>query len=193
MRYTNYKEYINRHLSPKRITHSFNTADSLIHHCDRFVPSITKEDAFFVGVMHDCCRWMSDEDLLHIATKHHISMERVEQDNPMLLHGAVASILLPTFKDPIDPKWQVAIRWHTLAHKEMGPLGAALYVADYIEVGRTFVSLQERETIIKLSSLEEMTLHILKNHISYIQSRAKVVSNSTNECKLFLKEGGVFE
>ena len=33
----------------------------------------------------------------------------------------------------VKKKWQDAIRWHTLGSVKMGVLGAALYIADYIE------------------------------------------------------------
>lgn len=52
-----------------------------------------------------------------------------------LLHGPAAAVRL---KDDLDPEMCEAIRFHTLGSPRFGKLGRALYLADFLEPGRTF-------------------------------------------------------
>ncbi|HEX8671588.1 MAG TPA: HD domain-containing protein [Longimicrobium sp.] len=52
-----------------------------------------------------------------------------------LLHGPAAAV---RFKDDLDPEMCQAIRFHTLGSPRFGRLGRALYLADFLEPGRTF-------------------------------------------------------
>lgn len=52
-----------------------------------------------------------------------------------LLHGPAAAARL---EDDLDPEMREAIRFHTLGSPRFGRLGRALYLADFLEPGRTF-------------------------------------------------------
>lgn len=52
-----------------------------------------------------------------------------------LLHGPAAAARL---HDDLDPEMCEAIRFHTLGSPRFGRLGRALYLADFLEPGRTF-------------------------------------------------------
>ncbi len=52
-----------------------------------------------------------------------------------LLHGPAAAARL---RDYLDPEMCEAIRFHTLGSPRFGRLGRALYLADFLEPGRTF-------------------------------------------------------
>jgi len=52
-----------------------------------------------------------------------------------LLHGPAAAERL---RDDLDPEMCEAIRFHTLGSPRFGRLGRALYLADFLEPGRTF-------------------------------------------------------
>ena len=52
-----------------------------------------------------------------------------------LLHGPAAATLLA---DGGDEEIRIAIRYHTIGHPTLGELGRALYLADFLEPGRSF-------------------------------------------------------
>lgn len=54
---------------------------------------------------------------------------------PPLLHGPAAAELL---RGELDEELCMAIRYHTTGHPELGRLGRALYLADFLEPGRDF-------------------------------------------------------
>lgn len=141
---------------------------------------------------HDITREWSDNDLLAYSISHGIGMEEEEIACPMLLHGAVASRLLRQFVPDCDPTWELAVRWHTLGSDTMGRLGAALYIADYLEPLRSHLVREQRYAIIRLSSLEQMCSRIIEVHHGYLGRKGKVMARSTASLERFLEAGGRF-
>jgi HD superfamily phosphohydrolase YqeK len=54
-----------------------------------------------------------------------------------LLHGPAAAERL---RGELDPELLDAIRFHTVGHPRFGALGRALYLADFLEPGRSFLA-----------------------------------------------------
>ena len=94
---------------------------------------------------------------------------------------------------PVPESWVRAVRFHTLGSKDMGTLGAIIYIADYSEPGRKHIDDDERKRIFSLSSLEAMVLHILDSQNRYFKERGISNARITDELYSFLGDGGRFE
>lgn len=82
------------------------------------------------GILHDALR---DADPRTLAPMVGAELEDAPGD---LLHGPAAAARLR--EDGVeDEPVLCAIAWHTLGHPDMDRLGHALYLADYLEPGRT--------------------------------------------------------
>lgn len=145
-----------------------------------------------IGLWHDVARQWSDESLLQYSQRHQLPMEPEERSCPMLLHGAVAAHLLSGALGEQHPDWELAIRWHTIGSCSMGAIGAALYIADYLEPLRTHLSTDERKTILSLPSMETMCLHIIGSHRTHLEHKGKTMAGSTEALERFLLSGGTF-
>ncbi len=93
----------------------------------------------------DVARWRAAgflHDSLHDADPEQIRpLVPLEfKDAPgKLLHGPAAAERLR--RDGVeDEELLLALTWHTLGHERFGPLGKALYLADYTEPGREYDS-----------------------------------------------------
>ena len=93
----------------------------------------------------------------------------------------------------VPESWVRAVRFHTLGSKDMGALGAVIYIADYCEPGRKHIDDEERKRIFSLASLEEMVLHILASQNRYFKERGISNARITDELYSFLGDGGRFE
>ncbi len=98
----------------------------------------------------DVARWRAAgllHDSLHDADPEQIrALVPLEfKDAPgKLLHGPAAAERLR--RDGVeDQELLLAITWHTLGHENFGPLGKALYLADYTEPGREYETEQLAE------------------------------------------------
>lgn len=81
------------------------------------------------GWLHDVYRETDPETLRPVVPPPFDSLP------PKLLHGPAAAERLA---GDADPELLDAIRYHTLGSPRFGALGRALYLADFLEPGRTF-------------------------------------------------------
>lgn len=179
-------------VSLKRLAHCRSTARQTLSLIRRFCPEIPQEAALVTGLWHDAARELDDEALLSFCEARGMAMEEEERADPMLLHGAVAAVELADLYQGCTHAWQLAVRWHTLGSIDMGRLGAALYVADYVEPLRSHLTRQQRLAIVGLSSLEQMCLRIIQEHRAYLARKGKVMARSTARLEQFLADGGRF-
>lgn len=193
MDYTPIEAILSSTLSPKRLMHSKSTAQQARELMVRFSQNPREiEAAFAVGLWHDMAREWSDDALLSYCLSHKLTMEPEELAQPMLLHGLVASALLADGMAEAKPSWNLAVRWHTLGSRTMGILGAALYIADYLEPTRTHLGSGERNTLLASSSLEGMCVGILHSQSRFLQEKGIPMARSTSGLMEFLLSGGRF-
>jgi HD superfamily phosphohydrolase YqeK len=90
-----------------------------------------------------------------------VSLTAIERGNPALLHGPVAAERLRRCYGVNDRELLYAIRHHTLGDPDLAPIGLILYVADFCEPGRPYLSNTERYAILQSESLEGMVRSII--------------------------------
>jgi putative nucleotidyltransferase with HDIG domain len=84
------------------------------------------------GLLHDLRKATSPEKLLAKARQLGIDISSVQNERPKLLHGPVAA-------EESRRRWDIpaevheAVFWHTTGCPGLGPVGLALYVADFAE------------------------------------------------------------
>ena len=176
MDYTEISTYVASREPASRYRHSLETAGVCRELAKRF--SVDTDTVFVAALWHDLARDWSDGDLLMFVESHDLNVLHTEMQTPMLLHGIVAAELF--VESPFsrwfddngkDAIWS-AIRWHTTGHPDMGLPGYILFIADYIEPGRTHLTEGERLEILQLSSLEDMMIHILDRQFAYFRSKS---------------------
>jgi HD superfamily phosphohydrolase YqeK len=193
MDYTPIEVIVNSTLSPKRLRHSKSTAAQARELMTRFSTDPHEIDsAFAVGLWHDMAREWSDDALLSYCLYHKLAMEPEELAQPMLLHGLVASALLPDTMAESSPSWNLAVRWHTLGSRTMGILGAVLYIADFLEPTRTHLDAGERKALLESHTLEEMCIRILCNQDCFLRGKGIPTAHTTSSLMEFLLAGGRF-
>ena len=193
MDFTEIKQYVFTHTSARRYAHCLSTAKETQRLMQRYASQCYDPDsAYMVGLWHDVTRDWSDENLLLYCIKHNIAMEAEEYRHPMLLHGAVAAHVLTHYRTNVPECWTLAIRWHTIGSVTMGILGAALFVADYLEPLRTHLAPGEYQTLWCNDTLEEICLAVVQKHLAHLQERGKSSAGTTIELATYLGEGGVF-
>ena len=89
--------------------------------------------ALVAGMLHDCAKCYSDEELLSKCQKNGLPVSSVEEQNPSLLHAAYGAYLAQKKYAVTDPEILSAIKWHTTGKPEMTLLDKIVFTADYIE------------------------------------------------------------
>lgn len=100
------------------------------------------------ALLHDLTKELDNNAQQAIFAAHGVTLRPDEQASPKIWHGITAALLIPSeYPDLADDTLLSAVRWHTTGRAGMTLEEALLYLADYIEEGRTFadcVMLRER-------------------------------------------------
>ena len=190
--YTELYEFVKGRLKPSRFEHSVGVAETAYAIAARF--SLNAYAARYVGIYHDAYRYDADGSTAAMLLKSGMSLCKEEIENPMLLHGPLAAFMMRRNcgEDVPDP-YLLAVRHHTLGSKDMGQLGAVLYIADYIEPGRRHLTADERRRIMDNETLEDMVLCIMDMQAAYFRSNGIRSAEVSDELYAFLIAGGRFQ
>ncbi len=129
------KNQLKAELKPSRYKHTIGVAYTAMALAMRYEVSI--EDAELAGLLHDCAKCMSNDELLKICEDNNISLSEAELINPSLLHAKAGVIVAKKHYNIDDEPILNAIRFHTTGKPDMSILEKIIFVADYIEPGRS--------------------------------------------------------
>ena len=132
-----FKSYIKSVQKDKRFLHTLGVADEAISLGKIFLPK-KLEKLYFTGLLHDITKDFSTEKHLELCSKY--SIEISPDIAPKLLHSKTgAAYARDKFgEDNIDSEVYNAIFRHTTGSVNMSIFDIIIYLADYIEQGRTF-------------------------------------------------------
>lgn len=125
-------------LSPYRAAHTLGVEEMTARLAALYAP----DDALWLraaALLHDITKEQSDEAQLVLLARHGIALRPDEAATPKIWHAITAPLYiadnLPEFA---LPPLLSAVRWHTTGREGMTLSEAILYLADYIEEGRSF-------------------------------------------------------
>lgn len=190
MGYTELEAWIKSRLPEKRYIHSLAVAKTASTLASLF--SQDRNASLISGLYHDAYRYITKEDALREVEKYSIDIFPEERENGNLLHAPIAAYHMRDDIGPVPSSYVDAVRYHTLGSKDMGPLGAIIYIADYTEPNRKHIDDDERMRIFSLPSLEAMVCHIIEEQNVYFKKNGIRNARVTDELYEYLKEGGTF-
>ena len=146
--------------------------------------------AQLAGVLHDCAKGYSDEELLKICRKKQIAVSDSELAAPYLLHAKVGAYLAKEEYGIKEQEVLSAIRYHTTGRAAMTPLEQIIFIADYIEPNRKEIPGLEESRKLAFMDLDKATGFILENTLSYLKETkgTSKIYETTKEAYLYYKE-----
>lgn len=160
-------------LSPHRYAHTLGVmhtacALSMAH-------SYPMTRAQIAGLLHDCAKYLSNDQLIEIAKKRGLSISPGEEKAPQLLHAKVGALFAEEIYGVQDPAVLRAIRLHTTGSPAMGLLDKIIFVADYIEPGRDRAPHLSDIRQLAFYDLDLAVTLILEDTIAFLEaSRAEI-------------------
>lgn len=130
------KEKLELALKPKRFIHSLNVMNTAVELAVKY--GADKDEAALAGLLHDCARDCSEEELLCYCKQYGIIPDDILMLQPMLLHGHVGAFLARDLYCVDSPQVLEAIGSHTMGSPGMDMLACIVFLADYIEPARKF-------------------------------------------------------
>ena len=166
-------------LKHKRYVHSIGVAYTAANLAMRYNYDVNK--AFKAGLLHDCGKYMSDEESLKFCKDNNIPVSNAERKTKALLHAKIGEFLAKKKYAEDDMEILSAIRWHTTGKPDMNISEKIVFVADYIEPNREHD--KELPVIRKLaySDIDKCIVKIYENTINYINGSNKKMDPTTIE------------
>lgn len=129
------------------------------------------EQAQMAGLLHDCAKGYSGEELLAMASKYKLEISKAEMENPHLLHAKVGAYLAEHKYGVKDQEILSAIRFHTTGKPDMTMLEKIIFIADYIEPNRKMLDGLPQCRALAFEDLDMAMYQILKNTLDYLRGQ----------------------
>ena len=176
-------EYLREKLKKSRFDHSLSVRDTAVKMAKIYNADVEK--ARMAGLVHDCAKYMSNEEILNIADQNNICIDEIARANPQLLHGSIAAIIAKNIMGIYDEEVLNAIKYHTTGKKNMNLLEKIIYISDYIEPLRDFPGVDKlREKA--LVDLNAAMLDAFNNTIEVVIARNQLLHIDTIEGRNYL-------
>ncbi len=163
-------------MQQKRYTHTMGVVDAAIYLANKY--GADTEEARIAALLHDYAKDFSEEELKSYVIQHQLEADKVLLEAYQLLHGKVAASIAEkrffiTNKDILN-----AIENHTTGRENMSTLEKIIYLADFIEVGRSYPGVDELRLKAE-ESLDKAVLMAFNNTIKYVLDIEKLLHPNT--------------
>lgn len=163
---------VQRRLSPERFRHVLGVVGTSLELAGRY--GVDPEKARIAALLHDVAKEYSRERLLKAALDFGIVLSELELRATALIHAPVGAEMARREFGVDDPDILAAIRYHTTGRAGMSPLEKVVFLADYIEPGRSFPGVDEVRNA-ALASLDEAVLLALDQSLVYLITRGRLI------------------
>ncbi len=173
------KKQVKRKLSDSRYEHTIGVTYTAAALAMRYEADLNQ--VMTAGLLHDCAKYMSADELLKNCERYHIDITTTEKLNPSLLHAKVGALLAAKKYHVNDKEIISAILHHTTGHPDMSLMDKIVFVADYIEPNRE--PLPKIDEIRKQAfvDLDRALVMILKATLSYLKDIETEIDDTTKK------------
>jgi len=151
-------------LSKKRFLHSLNVADEAVNLAKKYGQDIS--NAYFAGLMHDCCKELSTEELRELAMNSNLCVDNAEASTRGLWDAIAGAAYVRDTLGVDDKDIINAIRFHTISRAYMTVFEEIIYIADMISKDRTYTDVEKFRKMayedLKLTMLECIKYSLIK-------------------------------
>lgn len=172
-------------LPPKRYTHVLGVFDAAVRLAKHY--GCNQEKAAKAAVLHDCAKMLSAAQLINLCRQNEVAVSESEAADEVtaksLLHSKAGSILARNLYYIEDEEILSAIYYHTVGRPGMTLLEKIIFVADYIEPGRTQRTDPPLDVIrnIAFADIDRAVYLCAENTVRYLREEKRLVDAATLE------------
>lgn len=166
-------------LPPMRYEHSLSVSFTCMNLAMCY--GYDTDKAELAGLLHDCAKRYSDEEILKKCLKRGLEVTEEEYKALPVLHAKYGAWLSEHKFGITDPEILDAIRCHTTGMPDMGVLDKILYIADYIEPRRFKAADLPRIRRLAFQDLDQTMDAILSGTLEYLQKKGGSIDPMTQK------------
>lgn len=123
--------------------------------------------------------------VLETAERHYLNVDEITRREPQLLHGPVGAVVARTEYGIENKEILGAIKYHTTGRKNMSVLEKIIYLADFIEPGRSYPGVDKLRKM-AFENLDDAMIQALTNTIRYISGIGGLIHERTVSARNYL-------
>ena len=181
------KKKLTGKLKHKRYEHTIGVAYTAAALAMRYDPALM-DKALRAGLLHDCAKYMTDDEYLSFCKIHDIKLSQAELAEPGLIHAKAGVYIAANEYEETDTSVLEAIRWHTTGKPDMSLLEKIVFTADYIEPARDHLENLPDIRRLAFEDLDMCIVKIYEHTLSYINSSGKTLDEITTEAYTFYRK-----
>ena len=171
------RRMLKEEISRKRYLHSLGVSDTAACLAMRYGYDV--RTAALAGLLHDCAKGLSEEQLVETVTRENIDISPIERDNPELLHSKAGSVVAKDKYGIADKDVLSAIFWHTTGKPAMSLLEKIIFLADYIEPNRCNIPNIDHIRELAFKDIDAAVAFACQNSIEYLKRASKMIDRIT--------------
>ena len=174
-----FRKQLKSRLDPMRYEHSLSVSFTCaaLAMCHGF----DIEKAELAGLLHDCAKRYTDNELITRCEKHGIALTKGELAAPQVIHARYGAWMAEHKFGIADEEILSAIRCHTTGKPDMGMLDKILFIADYIEPRRDNASNLPQMRCMAFQDLTRTVYEILAGTLEYLEKKGCSVDPMTQK------------
>ena len=182
--------YIRRRLKKKmdedRFEHTMGVAYTSVCLAMRYGCDL--DQALTAGLLHDCAKCIPNEKKIEMCKKYHLQISAAELANPGLLHAKLGAYVAWKKFQIEDEEILRAIASHTTGRPAMSLLDKIIYIADFIEPGRTEAPNLPAVRKLAFCDIDACLYRILEDSLSYLENKGVTVDPMTEKTFLYYRD-----
>lgn len=168
-------ELVRQQLPEKRYIHTLGVVQSAKELAQRY--GVNMDKAELAAIYHDYAKYRPLDEMEKIIKEHNLPADLLTA-NTELWHAPVGAVLVQEEAGVEDEEILSAIRYHTSGRIGMTELEKVIYLADYIEPGRSFPGVDEVRAIAE-QSLDDAVMKAIGNTIAFLISKQQMIYPDT--------------
>ena len=125
------------------------------------------------GLLHDCAKCYTNEQLLYYCLEYQIEINEYEQASPYLLHSKLGAYFAKNKYDIEDEDIINAILFHTTGRPNMSKLEEIIFIADYIEPYRNRADNLDIIRKLAYKDIKKAILKATQDTLDYLRKKGK--------------------
>lgn len=181
-----FRKQLKSRLDPMRYEHSLSVSFICTALAMRYGYDIDKAE--LAGLMHDCAKRFTDNELIARCEKHGIVLTEGQLKAPSVIHAKYGAWMAENKFGIKDQEIISAIGCHTTGKPGMGMLDKILYIADYIEPRRDKASNLPQMRYLAFQDLDRAMYEILAGTLEYLKKKGGSVDPVTQQTFVYFEK-----
>lgn len=172
-------------LIPERFEHSLCVMESAVRLAKVYGADVEK--ARIAGLLHDCAKNYSTDELYSICDKYGVVLDSVTKNEVGLLHPIAGACILKDEYGIDDDEIYDAVFYHTVGKPDMPILTKIIFIADCIEPSRTSRWVDDVRAVV-YKDIDAALIIQLDNTIKCVLKKGTLLHTNTINTRNFYVE-----